>query len=159
MLHAIAEREIILLHDGAQPWSHWLTTAARHGRFRFTNTMLIGAQHPDATDVQSYQQWQEHSRQVSRGKSGIRILSRRGLPRTVFDIAQTEGLTPGAPCSHARACVGTAPQPCRLAHHQGCLVSRAPQICSAACWRPVLILIPRSQPVGGEISGCHCHRG
>ncbi|URN07671.1 toprim domain-containing protein [Actinomadura madurae] len=91
VLQGIAGHAVAGLADGRLPWDTWLTHASRHGRYGFTNTLLIPAQRPSATDVRSYDAWQKQGRQVRRGETGIRIISTRGKPRTVFDIGQTDG--------------------------------------------------------------------
>ncbi|MFC6884495.1 MULTISPECIES: toprim domain-containing protein [Actinomadura] len=93
VLRGIAEQETARLRDGTLPWSWWLERAARHGRYGYTNTLLIAAQWRAATDVRSYEEWRAAGRQVRKGETGIRILARRrGRVRAVFDVEQTEGL-------------------------------------------------------------------
>ncbi len=91
VLQGIADHAVAALADGRLPWRTWLEHASKHGRYGFTNTLLIPAQRASATDVRSYDAWQKQGRQVRRGESGIRILSTRGKPRTVFDVEQTDG--------------------------------------------------------------------
>lgn len=91
VLQGIADHAVASLADGRLLWDTWLTHASRHGRYGFTNTLLIPAQRPSATDVRSYDAWQKQGRQVRRGETGIRIISTRGKPRTVFDVEQTGG--------------------------------------------------------------------
>ncbi|MER6808131.1 toprim domain-containing protein [Spirillospora sp. NPDC000708] len=90
-LQGVAEYGVAGLLDGRLEWTAWLEQASRHGRYGFTNTLLIPAQRPAATDVRSYDDWKKQGRQVLRGETGIRILSRSGKPRPVFDIEQTDG--------------------------------------------------------------------
>jgi DNA primase len=90
-LQGIAEYGVAGLLDGRLGWAVWLEQASRHGRYGFTNTLLIPAQKPAATDVRSYDDWKQQGRHVLRGETGIRILSRSGKPRPVFDIEQTDG--------------------------------------------------------------------
>ncbi|SEF78151.1 Toprim-like [Thermomonospora echinospora] len=94
VLHGIAQQETTRLYSGRSPWTWWLELAARHGRHGFTNTLLINAQMPTATDARSYRQWQAQGRQVKQGATGIRIISPRGTPRSVFDASQTTGPPP-----------------------------------------------------------------
>ncbi|MEU8804833.1 toprim domain-containing protein [Spirillospora sp. NPDC048819] len=91
VLQGIADHAVARLADGRLRWDAWLVHASRHGRYGFTNTLLIPAQRRSATDVRSYDAWQKAGRQVRRGETGIRIISTRGRPRAVFDIEQTEG--------------------------------------------------------------------
>ncbi|MEU8803280.1 toprim domain-containing protein [Spirillospora sp. NPDC048819] len=91
ILQGIADHAVTCLTDGRLEWETWLEHASRHGRYGFTNTLLIPAQRPSATDVRSYDAWQKEGRQVRRGETGIRIISTRGKPRTVFDVEQTDG--------------------------------------------------------------------
>ncbi len=81
--------------------------------YSFTNVILIGAQYPNASLVNSYDRWSELNRQVRKGEKGIkiffpifrtreepdpatgelekkRILSNFGIGN-VFDVAQTDG--------------------------------------------------------------------
>ncbi|MEU9019386.1 toprim domain-containing protein [Actinomadura sp. NPDC048394] len=90
-LRGLADHMVERLADGRMHWDAWLEHAGRHGRLGFTNTLLIPAQRPSATDVRPYDAWQEQQRQVRRGETGIRIMSTSGRPRTVFDIEQTDG--------------------------------------------------------------------
>ena len=97
VLKGIAEFELSRLHKGQRTWDQWLPHAHRHGRYGFTNTLLIAAQSPGATEVRSYDDWRRRGRQVRRGETAIRIVSRSGRPRPVFDIAQTDGPQQDAP--------------------------------------------------------------
>jgi N-terminal domain of anti-restriction factor ArdC len=97
-------------------WTAWLESRARFHGYSFGNTMLIGFQRPDATQVAGYKAWQSLGRQVRKGEKGIAILapmvrrvkdaetgeqsevlddSGRRIVRFrtvyVFDVAQTEG--------------------------------------------------------------------
>jgi DNA primase len=92
MLGALAEQETARLHTGTLPWTWWLDRAATYGQYGFTNTLVIAAQYRFASDVRSYDQWKAQGRQVRKGEHGIRIISRTGRPRAVFDRAQTDGL-------------------------------------------------------------------
>src|SRR5215207_4464348 len=53
----------------------WLRVAARFHSYSFSNTMLILAQRPDATQVAGYRAWQSLGRQVDKGERGIQILA------------------------------------------------------------------------------------
>ncbi|MFD0857255.1 toprim domain-containing protein [Actinomadura adrarensis] len=99
ILHGIAASELARLSRGQLTWEQWLTHAHHHGRYGFTNTLLIAAQRPTATDVRSYEDWKRQGRQVLRGQSAIRVLSRSGKPRPVFDVEQTDGQPLGEPAS------------------------------------------------------------
>lgn len=91
VLRGIADHMVSRLADGRLQWDAWLEEASRHGRYGFTNTLLIVAQRPSATDVRSYDAWQKAGRQVRRGETALRIFSARGKLRAVFDIEQTDG--------------------------------------------------------------------
>ncbi|TDD71114.1 toprim domain-containing protein [Actinomadura rubrisoli] len=91
ILQGIANHTVTRLADGRLRWDAWLEQASRHVRYGFTNTLLIPAQRPSATDVRSYDAWQKQGHQVRRGETGIRIISTRGKPRPVFDVEQTDG--------------------------------------------------------------------
>ncbi|MWA04225.1 toprim domain-containing protein [Actinomadura sp. LD22] len=103
LLRDMAAHETSLLRDGTRPWTWWLGRAVVHGRRHgYVNTLLIGAQWRAATDVRSYEDWRAAGRQVRKGETGIRVLSRTGRPYAVFDIAQTAGLPlPPAPAPNA----------------------------------------------------------
>jgi DNA primase len=91
VLTALAEQETARLHTGTVPWTWWLERAARYGRYGFCNTLLIAAQYRFASDVRSYDQWRAQGRQVRGGERAIRVTSRTGRSRPVFDLAQTDG--------------------------------------------------------------------
>lgn len=91
VLRLIIEREAGRLLEGTLPWDWWLERAARFGQYGFGSTLLIAAQSRFATEVRSYSGWKAAGRHVLKGESGIRILSREGRPRAVFDVTQTEG--------------------------------------------------------------------
>ncbi|MCP2337936.1 toprim domain-containing protein [Actinomadura rupiterrae] len=91
VLHGIAGHQLRQLHAGRLPWASFLDLAHRHGRHGFTNALLINAQEAAATDVRRYDDWKDQGRQVRKGERGIRIISRRDVPYSVFDIAQTDG--------------------------------------------------------------------
>lgn len=91
VLRQIIQRETERLVAGILPWEWWLERAARYGQYGFGATLLISAQARFASEVRSYRGWQAVGRHVVRGEHGIRILSREGRPRAVFDVTQTEG--------------------------------------------------------------------
>ena len=86
----------------------YLAFASRFRRYSFTNSLLIQAQRPGATQVAGFRAWQRLGRSVRKGERGIGIvvpyfrkrqdadedgsqaLSGFGLGH-VFDVAQTEG--------------------------------------------------------------------
>src|SRR5215211_2222662 len=98
--------EAILTSDG---FAAYLRTLAKFHSYSFANVLLIDAQRPDATLVNSYARWKQLGRQVLKGETGIRIFfpifrtgedpitgeEERHLVSfgigTVFDVAQTEG--------------------------------------------------------------------
>jgi antirestriction protein ArdC len=93
----------------SEAWTEWLRVAAKFHRYSFNNQMLILAQRPDATLVNSYKRWGEIGRQVRKGEKSLGIFapcSRKVEdPETgekkvrivgfrvvsVFDISQTDG--------------------------------------------------------------------
>lgn len=138
VLSGIAELEAARLRDGTLPWSWWLDHGARHGRYGFTNTLLIAAQWRLATDVRSYEEWRAQGRQVRKGESGIRIVSRGGRARSVFDIAQTDGIPlptpPALPAAQAQERLR------RVAYEHGLNVRGA--TASALGYRLGVLLLP-----------------
>ena len=81
------------MYRGELPWPTVLERAAAYGRYGFVNVLLIGAQR-EATQVKPFEEWQQSGRRIRKGEHAIRILSRQGRPRPVFDIAQTSGPEP-----------------------------------------------------------------
>lgn len=106
--------------DSVQAWGEWLGFANSFHRYSFNNTVLIWAQHPQASLVAGYRAWQARGRQVRRGEKAIKVfgpITRRepkldahghpvlGLdskpvlevrivgvkPVSVFDVSQTDG--------------------------------------------------------------------
>jgi antirestriction protein ArdC len=92
-----------------ETFAAWLRARATFHDYSFSNSILIAAQRPDATQVAGYRTWNALGRQVRKGEHGIRILApcvrktedvhtgeRR--PRVigfrsvcVFDVSQTDG--------------------------------------------------------------------
>jgi DNA primase len=111
-------------------WTAWLQVQSRFYRYSFGNTLLIGLQRPDASQVAGFHRWKSLGRSVRRGSRGIAILApmvRRlqardedsedvsivAAPPTafrivyVFDVADTDGRElPTVPCHPLR---GEAP--------------------------------------------------
>lgn len=73
-VHDQLTQQVASLLDGAD-WKAWLTVAARFHTYSWSNTLLIYSQHPDATRVAGYRQWQRIGRQVTKGEQGIAILA------------------------------------------------------------------------------------
>src|SRR5215210_5575063 len=57
----------------AEEFQAYLRMQARFHPYSFGNVLLIAAQRPDATLVNSYKRWQTLGRQVRKGEQGIRI--------------------------------------------------------------------------------------
>jgi antirestriction protein ArdC len=95
-------------------WCAWLDVQRRFHRYSWGNTLLIGAQRPDATRVAGFHTWLRLGRHVRRGEHGIAILAPvvprlrvvdaesgderwvAGRPHAfrvthVFDVTQTDG--------------------------------------------------------------------
>ena len=113
----ITDRDHLLatLAEGVQAltdsdrWRSHLEFQGRFHRYSFNNTLLIGAQDPEASRVAGFASWAELGRHVRRGERAIWILApivarkdpgheaeerRRILgfrPVAVFDVAQTDG--------------------------------------------------------------------
>jgi hypothetical protein len=114
----------------SEAWTAWLQMQSRFYRYSFGNTLLIGLQRPDATQVAGFHRWKSLGRSVRKGSRGIAILApvvRRLQVREedtedvsivaaapsafrivyVFDVADTEGHElPTVPCHPLR---GDAP--------------------------------------------------
>ncbi len=73
-LHTRLAEQVAALRSGAD-WRAWLQVARRFHTYSFPNTLLIGAQRPDATTVAGYRAWQALGRQVDKGERGIQILA------------------------------------------------------------------------------------
>jgi antirestriction protein ArdC len=90
-------------------WRAHLELQGRFHRYSFNNTLLIGAQDPDATRVAGFASWKKLGRSVRKGERALWILApmvgrrvpdpdgeeRRRIygfrPVAVFDVAQTDG--------------------------------------------------------------------
>jgi hypothetical protein len=114
----------------SEAWTARLQMQSRFYRYSFGNTLLIGLQRPDATQVAGFHRWKSLGRSVRRGARGIAILApvvRRArvadqdaddvaivaaAPSAfrvvhVFDVVDTEGRElPAVPCHPLR---GDAP--------------------------------------------------
>ena len=73
-LHQRLADEVRQLRTGVE-WERWLAVAARFPTYSFNNTLLILAQHPQATNVAGYRAWQSLGRQVDKGQKGLQILA------------------------------------------------------------------------------------
>lgn len=70
----------------------WLRMLSRFHRYSLANTVLIMAQRPDATLVNSYRRWRQLGRQVRRGETGIKVFypRKRRLAVETVDKAAAE---------------------------------------------------------------------
>lgn len=106
------QTEAVLSSEG---FTAWLRMQAKFHRYSVNNVLLIMAQKPDATLVNSYRRWQELGRHVRRGERGIQVffpykalvdelepITKQPTGRTqeivtgfglghVWDLSQTEG--------------------------------------------------------------------
>jgi DNA primase len=73
-LHGQLAEQVAALRTG-EDWRRWLEVAGRFHRYSFNNTLLIGAQRPDATAVAGYEAWKAMGRQVTKGEKGVLILA------------------------------------------------------------------------------------
>lgn len=84
--------------------SNYLTVQAKLGKTSVANSLLIAAQKPDATNLRSFEDWQQRGRSVISGEKGIEILVADGEyeradgtigtsfeAKKVFDVSQTKG--------------------------------------------------------------------
>ncbi|WP_068278874.1 ArdC-like ssDNA-binding domain-containing protein, partial [Aldersonia kunmingensis] len=71
-------------------WRRFLDFAAAFHTYSFNNVILILSQHPTATRVAGFRQWQDRGRQVRKGEKAIRIYgySRRTITSTDPDTGQ-----------------------------------------------------------------------
>ena len=88
-------REIVpkIIQDEAS-WSSFLNFSAVHYKMGFENASLLYAQRPDATMVETYNDWREKGRYVRKGSKGIAIIDSahyRPYVDHVFDISDTNG--------------------------------------------------------------------
>jgi len=86
-LHQTLTEEVAALASGPQ-WRAWLQVAARFHNYSFNNTLLLGAQRPDATQVAGYALWRELGRKVAKGEKGLMILA--PVTRNAEDTAIAE---------------------------------------------------------------------
>ncbi len=66
-------------------FKRWLATLPRFHNFTFTNTLLICAQNPDATKVQSKSAWERHGRVVLAGELPLEVFVPRAKRVAVTD--------------------------------------------------------------------------
>ena len=59
----------------SEKFEHYLAFLAKFHNYSINNSMLIGAQCPNATHVASYDKWKELGRQVKKGEKGIGIFA------------------------------------------------------------------------------------
>ncbi len=84
--------------------SDYLNTQARLGKTSVANALLVTAQKPDATQLMSYDDWQQKGRSVKKGEKAIEVLEANGEyerpdgtmginfdVKRVFDVSQTYG--------------------------------------------------------------------
>ncbi|ROO88083.1 DNA primase [Actinocorallia herbida] len=90
LLRTITRQELERVHRGELAWETVVERMAAYGRYGFANVLLIGAQR-EVTDVRTFEEWKAAGRRVRKGEHAIRVLSRQGKPRSVFDLAQTSG--------------------------------------------------------------------
>ncbi len=114
----------------SEAWTAWLRVQSRFHAYSFGNSVLIGLQRPEATQVAGFHRWKSLGRSVRKGSRGIAILApvvRRLAVRDddtdevaivaagpaafrvvhVFDVADTDGRAlPAVPCHPLR---GDAP--------------------------------------------------
>lgn len=108
-LHARLAEQVEALAT-SEAWKKFLTFATSFHTYSFNNVLLILSQHPEASQVAGFRQWQAKGRQVRKGEKGIKILgystkkitteddngdeTERKIARfpilTVFDIGQTD---------------------------------------------------------------------
>ncbi len=107
---------------GSPQWRRYLSYQSRLRRYSPNNVLLIAAQCPHATEVASFATWRRLGRSVRRGERAIWILApvrarRRDesddeppvvafRPVPVFDVSQTDGAAPPAPCAPLAGAAG-----------------------------------------------------
>ena len=95
----------------SEAFQRFLTVQARFHKYSWHNTLLIGMQRPEASQVAGYRTWQKLGRQVRKGETGIAIFAPCPFSREVerdngetetesgiyfrvvhvFDVSQTDG--------------------------------------------------------------------
>lgn len=98
--------EAVLTSEG---FSSWLKLLSHLHQYSYSNVILIHAQKPDATIVNSYDRWKQLGRQVNKGEHGLKIFfpifrkyedqdtgeKKRSVVSfgvgNVFDVSQTSG--------------------------------------------------------------------
>lgn len=71
-LHERLVDQVASLADSAQ-WQRFLAFSASFHSYSFNNMMLIWSQHPTASRVAGYRQWEKLGRHVRRGQKAIKI--------------------------------------------------------------------------------------
>jgi antirestriction protein ArdC len=97
-LHASIAEQVEKLRNSEQ-WERFLTFARSFHHYSFGNMLLILSQHPTATKVCGFRQWQSKERQVQRGQKGIRIIgySQKKIIETDDENEETEHRVPRFP--------------------------------------------------------------
>lgn len=71
-------------------WQQFLDFARSFHQYSLNNLLLILAQHPNATMIAGYRQWQAKGRQVRKGETGIKIFGHSTKKATTDDDDQAE---------------------------------------------------------------------
>jgi antirestriction protein ArdC len=73
-LHQRLVDQVASLADSGQ-WQRFLDLTSAFHSYSLNNTMLIWSQHPTASRVAGYRQWEKLGRHVRRGEKAIKILA------------------------------------------------------------------------------------
>jgi hypothetical protein len=103
-LYKTAENQTHAVFESPDALNAHLKLQARFGKMGVTNTLLVGAQMPDAKELRTFDEWKDRGRSVNRGAEAIYILQQQGEytredgstgrgfdAKSVFDVSQTYG--------------------------------------------------------------------
>ena len=103
-LYNMADKQTKAVFDSPDALNAHLKLQAQFGKMSVTNTLLVGAQMPEAKQLRSFDDWQKRGRNVSKGAKAVLLLQPQreytreaGTPamgfdaKPVFDVYQTYG--------------------------------------------------------------------
>lgn len=103
-LYKTAEKQTKAVFDHPDALNAHLKLQAQFGKMSVTNTLLVGAQMPEATQLRSFDDWKQRGRSVNKGAKAIQLLQPQSEytredgttamgfeAKSVFDVSQTNG--------------------------------------------------------------------